>query len=194
VTRVKKGLETKRRGRGRGTYESGRPPVVTMVERFTGRVKFIVAESLSISVINGLVINHVDGPVIVYTDEYKVYNGLSELSIVVDHRRVNYSEGVFADGDAHINTAEGIHSRPRIFFGFIAAQIGEIRSFTCLSSPFTITVAQNGLRILCGLVSTSINWRKIYVRQIHDIYMATIKKGRALLFYLTKCKAFLWLE
>ena len=89
--------------------------MITMVERFTGRVKFIVAERLSISVINELVINHTDGPVIVYTDEYRVYNGLSELSVVVDHRRVNHSEGIFADGDAHINTAEGIHSRLRIF-------------------------------------------------------------------------------
>jgi len=86
-----------------------------MVERFTGRVKFIVVERLSISVINELAINHTDGPVIAYTDEYRVYNGLSELSVVVDHRRVNHSESIFADGDAHINTAEGIHSRLRIF-------------------------------------------------------------------------------
>ena len=33
----------------------------------------------------------------------------------MDHRRVNHSEGIFADGDAHINTAEGIHSRLRVF-------------------------------------------------------------------------------
>jgi len=86
-----------------------------MVERSTGRVKFVVAEGLPIIIINELVINHIDGPVIAYTDEYGVYNGLSELSVIVDHRRVNHSEGIFADGDAHINAAEGIHSRLRIF-------------------------------------------------------------------------------
>jgi len=40
-------------------------------------------------------------------------------------------------------------------------------------------MALDGLRRLCELVSISVNWQKIYVRQIHDIYMATIKKGRA---------------
>ena len=115
MRRVKRGLETKRRGKGRGTYESGRPPIITIAERFTGRVKFIVAESLSIDVINEIVMRHTEGPVIVYTDEYRVYNGLSKLNIIIEHRRVNHSEGVFAEGDAHINTAEGIHSRLRIF-------------------------------------------------------------------------------
>jgi len=65
------------------------------------------------------------------------------------------------------------------FFGSTVAQIEEICSFTSLSSLFTITMAQDGSRRSYGHVSTSINWRKIYVRQIHDIYMATIKKRRA---------------
>jgi len=40
-------------------------------------------------------------------------------------------------------------------------------------------MALDGLRRSCGLVSTSVNRQRIYVRQIHDIYIATIKKGRA---------------
>jgi len=60
--------------------------------------------------------------------------GLSELSVVVDHRRVNHSEDIFADWDAHINTAEGIHPRLRVFLRIHRGQIGEICSFTCLSS------------------------------------------------------------
>ena len=91
-------------------------------------MKFIVAESLSTDVINEFVIDHSDGPVIVYTDEYRVYNELSELSVVVDHRRVDHSKGVFADGDAHINTA-----RASVlgygFFGFIMALIEGILQF-----------------------------------------------------------------
>jgi len=170
---------TKSRGRGRGTYESGRPPVITMVERFTGRVKFIVAERLSISVINELVINHTDGPVIAYTDEYRVYNGLFELSVVVDHHRVNHSEDIFADGDARINTAEGIHSRLRIFLRIHRGPNRGNLQFYVSFFAFTTIVARDGLRRSYGLVSISINWQEIYMRQIHDIYMATIKKGRA---------------
>ena len=106
---------TKRRRKGRGTYESGRSPAITMVGRFTGRVKFIVAERLSISVIDELIINHTDGPVIAYTDEYRVYNGLFELSIVMDHHRVDYSEDISADRDPRINTVESIRSKLRVF-------------------------------------------------------------------------------
>jgi len=78
-------------GEVRRTCESGRPLVITIAERFTGRVKFIIAERLSISVVSELVTNYIDGPVMAYTDKYRVYNGLSELSTVVNHRRVNHS-------------------------------------------------------------------------------------------------------
>jgi len=86
-----------------------------MVERTTGRVKFIVAENLSIKLINKLVVEHTEGPLTVYTDDYNIYNGLVNLNIVLDHRVVKHSCGIFADGDNHINTAEGIHSRLRVF-------------------------------------------------------------------------------
>jgi len=72
------------------------------------------------------------------------------------------------------------------FFGSTVAQIGEICSSTSLSSLFTITMAQDGSRRSYGHVSTSINWQKIYARQIHDIYIVRIKKRIALLIILIR--------
>jgi len=86
-----------------------------MIERVTGRVKFIVIENLSAETINEIIVQHTDGPILAYTDDYRVYDRLSSLPMVIDHRRVNHSAGVFAEGKDHINTAEGVHSRLRVF-------------------------------------------------------------------------------
>lgn len=110
-------MRTKRRGRGRGTYESGRPPIVTLVERTTSRVKFVVAKSLSSEAIKRILIEHTEGPLTVYTDDYTVYCRVKELSFVLDHRVIRHSCGDLGEGDDHTNTAEGIHSRLRVFLG-----------------------------------------------------------------------------
>ena len=108
-------MKTKRRGRGRGTYESGRPPVITIIERTTSRVKFFVAKNLSSETINSLLRNHTEGPLTVYTDDYTVYCRVSDLDFVIEHRVVSHSLGDFGNGRDHTNTAEGIHSHLRVF-------------------------------------------------------------------------------
>jgi len=108
-------LRTKRRGRGRGTYESGRPPIVTLIERTTSRVKFIVAKNLSSETVKRILIEHTEGPLTVYTDDYTIYCRVKEFSFVLDHRVIRHSAGDFGEGDDHTNTAEGIHSSLRVF-------------------------------------------------------------------------------
>ena len=107
----------RRRGlqkRGRGTYESDRPPIFKVVERGTGRVSFRVRW-------------HVDGvtclevvaqavrryETVVYTDEWSGYKPLSR-TLEVGHKTVKHAEQEYArdeDGDGwrevHLNQAEG---------------------------------------------------------------------------------------
>lgn len=44
----------------------------------------------------------------IYTDDYKVYNPLSETGY--EHRRIAHSEKVYVMGDVHTNTIEGFWS------------------------------------------------------------------------------------
>lgn len=100
--------------RGRGTYDSDRPPIFKVVERETGRVSFFVEQ-------------HVNGPTCtavvataataqkstVYTDEWSGYSPLARL-LGVRHKTVCHALGEYArddDGDdireVHLNQSEG---------------------------------------------------------------------------------------
>jgi len=103
-------LKTKRRGRGRGTYSSGRPPIITVYERLSGRVKFVVAKNLSKELIHIIIERHTLGDVVVYTDDFTIYTGISRHDRVVFHGVVRHSDGEYARDDIHINGCEGIHS------------------------------------------------------------------------------------
>jgi len=65
-----------------------------MIERVPSRVKFIVIENLAAEAINEITVQHTDGPILAYTDDYRVYDRLSNLPMVIDHRRVNHVAGV----------------------------------------------------------------------------------------------------
>jgi len=51
-----------------------------MIERGTGRVKFIVIENLSAEAINEIIVQHTDGSISAYTDDYLVYDRLATIN------------------------------------------------------------------------------------------------------------------
>ena len=59
---------------------------------------------------------HADGSVILYTDDYGIYNDIEELDGIDGHLAVNHSE-TFVIGDAHVNTCENRHSFLRQWLG-----------------------------------------------------------------------------
>jgi len=112
LKRIKKKLSQPRkiRKRGRGTYKSGKPPIITMVCRKTRKVIFSVAKSLSARLIRYKIRKHCQGKVIVYTDEYSIYRGLKKLTKVEKHETVTHSDYIYAVGDTHVNNCENRHS------------------------------------------------------------------------------------
>jgi transposase-like protein len=94
------GVRKGKRGRG----ASGKTPVVGAVER-KGKVKATVVTNTKVDTVLPIVERAVEKGATVHTDEYNVYNGLSEKGYT--HERVNHSNGVFVVGNTHTNTIEG---------------------------------------------------------------------------------------
>ena len=87
--------------RGRGTKKT---PVVGMVQR-KGQVRAFVAADVKSDTLRGLIKEHVLPRTMVFTDDFKSYNGLSARGYT--HQRINHSEKVYVNGDVHTNTIEG---------------------------------------------------------------------------------------
>src|ERR1017187_10042391 len=87
--------------RGRGTKKT---PVVGMVQR-KGQVRAFVAADVQSDTLRGLIKEHVLPRAMVFTDDFKSYNGLSARGYT--HQRINHSEKVYVNGDVHTNTIEG---------------------------------------------------------------------------------------
>jgi transposase-like protein len=87
--------------RGRGTKKT---PVVGMVQR-KGQVRAFVAADVKADTLRGLIKEHVLPNSVVFTDDFKSYNGLGARGYT--HRRVNHSEKVYVNGEVHTNTIEG---------------------------------------------------------------------------------------
>jgi transposase-like protein len=107
----KRGLKKK----GRGTWDSDKPPVVGLVERANAKVRLEVCENANKVTCNELIERHVEPGSTVNTDEWGGYNNLSKKGY--DHKTVCHSAGEYArdeDGDGinevHVNTMEGIWS------------------------------------------------------------------------------------
>lgn len=101
--------------RGRGTYDTDRPPIFGIVNRDTCLIKLFVCVNLLISTIEPIIKNIVIAGSIIYTDEYCIYNRLTSWGYT--HKTVCHSAGEYAldyDGDgineAHCNTVEGLWS------------------------------------------------------------------------------------
>ena len=107
--------------RGRGTYATDKPPVVTIVHRKSKYTSFSVEKNLSKDLISRKIDEFVDKEAILFTDEYSIYSNIIEHEKINDHLTVNHSQKEYANGNIHVNNCENRHSllRPflRIFRG-----------------------------------------------------------------------------
>ena len=90
--------------RGRGTDKT---PVVGMVQR-KGQVRAFVANDVKSDTLRGFIKEHVLPNTMVFTDDFRSYNGLSARGYT--HQRINHSEKVYVVGEIHTNTIEGFWS------------------------------------------------------------------------------------
>jgi transposase len=84
-------------------------PVLGMVER-NGRVKAVTVEDSKSATLLTNVQEYILPKSVVFTDEYKSYDGLSHMKQGYVHRRINHSAKVYVVGDIHTNTIEGFWS------------------------------------------------------------------------------------
>jgi transposase-like protein len=104
--------------RGRGTKKT---PVVGMVQR-KGEVRAYVAADVKQDTLRGLIKEHVLPRTMVFTDDFKSYNGLDARGYT--HRRINHGEKVYVNGDVHTNTIEGFWSLIKRGIGGVYHNVG----------------------------------------------------------------------
>ena len=99
---------------GRGTLEKEKPPVFGMIQR-TGEVVIRMLANVKQVTIAPLIRGTIAEGSVVYTDEYDIYNRLSEWGYT--HRTVCHARGEYARDDdqdgfceVHVNTLEGFWS------------------------------------------------------------------------------------
>ena len=92
--------------RGRG--DKSKTCVVGAVER-GGKVVAVIADDASKKTLHGVAKEFILPDSIVYTDEWRGYNGLGKVN-GYEHRRINHSAGVYVVGTTHTNTIEGFWS------------------------------------------------------------------------------------
>lgn len=113
---------SRKRGRkkpGRGTFDSGRAPILGAVERQSGKIKLEVALNAKKETCHDFIRDKLMNNSILYTDSWVGYNGVDWLN---GHKTVNHSKNEYArdengDGkcEVHCNTMEGIWSVLRQF-------------------------------------------------------------------------------
>ncbi|MCP4703183.1 MAG: IS1595 family transposase [candidate division Zixibacteria bacterium] len=111
----RKGRRNRLKGaRGRGTLEKEKPPIFGMIQR-DGEVCITMLENVQQKTIMPLITATVAPGTTIYTDEYDIYNRLSDQGY--EHKTVCHSRGEYArdeDGDGfhevHVNTMEGFWS------------------------------------------------------------------------------------
>lgn len=95
--------------RGRpAAYDGKKTCVVGAVER-GGKVIAIASTDASKKTLHGVAKEYILPDSIVYTDEWRGYNGLDKVN-GYEHRRINHSAGVYVVGTTHTNTIEGFWS------------------------------------------------------------------------------------
>lgn len=99
--------------RGRGTAQEDKVPVLGMIQR-GGAVIIRPLENVKRKTIEPIIRRYVSEGSKVFTDEYNIYDWLSES---YEHKTVNHGKGEYArdeDGDGkhevHVNTMEGFWS------------------------------------------------------------------------------------
>jgi len=96
-----------KRGRA-GANDGKKTCVVGAVER-GGKVIAIASTDASSKTLHGVAKEYILPDSIVYTDEWRGYNGLDKVN-GYEHRRINHSAGVYVVGTTHTNTIEGFWS------------------------------------------------------------------------------------
>jgi len=104
--------------RGRGTKKT---PVVGMVQR-KGQVRAFVASDVKADTLRGLIKEHVLPRTMVFTDDFKSYNGIGARGYT--HQRINHTEKVYVNGDVHTNTIEGFWSLIKRGIGGVYHNVG----------------------------------------------------------------------
>jgi len=100
--------------RGRGTLANEKPPVIGFIQR-GGDLVIRLLENVQQKTIEPLFKQFVKAQSLVYTDEYNIYNKLTQWGY--EHKTVCHSKGEYArdedqDGfyEVHVNTQEGVWS------------------------------------------------------------------------------------
>jgi transposase-like protein len=100
--------------RGRGTLADEKPPVLGLIQR-DGDVVIRMLPNVQQVTIKPVITQTIAPGSLIYTDDYDIYNRLSEWGYA--HKSVNHSAGEYArdeDGDGfhevHVNTLEGFWS------------------------------------------------------------------------------------
>lgn len=100
--------------RGRGTLESEKPPILGMIQR-GGFLVLRMLRNVQQKTIKPIFEQFVEPDTLIYSDEYNIYNRLTEWGY--NHKTVCHSNGEYArdedeDGfcEVHVNTQEGIWS------------------------------------------------------------------------------------
>lgn len=104
--------------RGRGTKKT---PIVGMVQR-KGEVRAFVAADVKSDTLRGLIKEHVLPRTMVFTDDFRSYNGLAARGYT--HQRINHTEKVYVVGDIHTNTIEGFWSLIKRGIGGVYHNVG----------------------------------------------------------------------
>lgn len=99
---------------GRGTLSTEKPPILGLIQR-GGEVVIHMLENVQQKTIQPIIKRFVAKGSTLYTDEYAIYNRVTEWGY--DHHTVNHSQAEYArdeDGDGfhevHVNTMEGFWS------------------------------------------------------------------------------------
>ena len=89
-------------------FESDKPPVVTLVRRSDGRVRFLVRENLADGDEELVEYGDEDDPAILCTDQYTItMESTSPTRLIVTSPSITTNTVV---GDAHTNSCENCHS------------------------------------------------------------------------------------
>jgi len=106
-------------GRGRPMRgDKKKTPVVAIVQR-NGKIIAKAVRDVSKKTIYPLIRKHVVPGAVIYTDEYRVYEGISKIRVKggpggtpanYKHFRIKHADGVYVRGHIHTNSVEGLWS------------------------------------------------------------------------------------
>jgi len=101
-----------RKGRGRGTYASDRPPTFTIYGKHTRFIIYRTTKNATGGIAKRIIMNHVVPNNEVHTDEYPIYKSISG---VYRHRCVNHAARKYACNGVSVNGAEYANQRFKEF-------------------------------------------------------------------------------